>query len=456
MAKEIIMPVFGFNQEESQIVAWLAKEGDPVTQGDPIAEVTTDKINMEIESPATGILGGIQYAKGEVVPVTTVIAYILQPGETPPPAPQRPAKPVKSEDGKNVELRPPIRAERPSVSKPIDHATTAGFVTPVAARLLSEKGIDASRIPGTGLGGRITRQDVEHFLNERATSPTGKIRATPAARRVAAEAGIDLATLSGSGPHGRVQEADVRESHRAPLAGSAQFSKSGGVTRIPFTQMRRTIAITMQHSAQDAPHIYFQADTDMTAIGDMVLEGNRQKKETDPKVTLTAVLAKAVAWTLTRHPRLNSHLEGNSILQFDDVNLGIAVALEDGLIVPVIHAAHKKSIHALSAEVQDLAQRARTGKLRPDDLKDATFTISNLGMVGVDRFTAIINPPQVAILAVGRAARKLVPDEYGQPLVREIATLTLSVDHRAVDGAVAAEFIDELRSVCEKPQLMSL
>lgn len=453
MAKEVIMPVFGFNQEDSQIVAWLAKEGDAVTQGDPIAEVTTDKINMEIEAPATGILGGIQYTKGETVPVTTVIAYILQPGEAAPPAPKKETSPAKEEAAVKVKEEP--KPVMQPVSAPIRQtATQAGFVTPVAARVLSESGIDPDRISGTGMGGRITRRDVENFLQAGIKAPTGKVRATPAARRVAREKGIDLRAIRGSGPHGRVQSDDVRQ----PVAfrTADPMPAAGQVKRIPFSQMRRTIASNLQRSAQEAPHIYFQSDTDMTALSDMVVEGNRHKKEGDPKVTLTAVLAKIVAWTLVRHPRVNSHLEGESILEYADVDLGIAVALDDGLIVPVIHSANHKNIQALSTEMFDLSQRARTGRLRPDDLKGATFTISNLGMFGIDRFTAIINPPQVAILAIGRAARKLVPDEYGRPVVRQIATLTLSVDHRAVDGAVAAEFMDELKTVCEKPQLMSL
>lgn len=457
MAKEVIMPVFGFTQEDSQIVSWLVKEGSEVTQGDPIAEVTTDKINMEIEAPATGILGGIQFSAGETVPVTTVIAYILEPGESPPLAPSGLAKTAKSAAPETVADQQPAVFDEQTTPPVAAHGVAFGVVTPLAARLLSDIGGDAGQITGTGIGGRITRRDVENFLNPKQTSAGGKVRATPAARHAARERGLDLATIKGSGPHGRVQEADIRGLNGLPpQALASRTTSGGGVIRIPLTQMRRTIAANLQHSAQQAPHIYFQADTDMTALADLVLEGNRDRNEDEAKVTITSVLAKAVAWTLTRHRRLNSNFLGEEILQFEDVNLGIAVALEDGLIVPVIHQANRKSILVLSMEVQDLAQRARGGRLKPDDLRGATFTISNLGMYKIDRFTAIINPPEVAILAVGRAERQFVPDNYGQPIVRQIVTLTLSVDHRVVDGAVAAAFLDELRTVCEKPHLMSL
>ncbi|MCL4257416.1 MAG: 2-oxo acid dehydrogenase subunit E2, partial [Anaerolineales bacterium] len=268
--------------------------------------------------------------------------------------------------------------------------------------------------------------------------------------------GIALDTVRGSGPHGRVQAADVAAAQPAPRPRTAAPAQPGGVQRIPFTQMRRTIADNLQRSMQEAPHIYFQVDADVSALNDMVAEANRQAAEGDAKVTLTAVLAKAVAWTLQRHPRLNSHLGQGEVLQYQDIHLGIAVALDDGLIVPVVHNADHKNVRQLAAEVNDLASRARSGKLKPTDLQGATFTISNLGMFRVDRFTAIINPPQVGILAIGRASRRLVPDALGQAIVRPIAALTLSVDHRVIDGAVAAAFLDDLSAVCERPHLMAL
>ncbi len=471
MAKEVIMPVFGFNQETSQIVSWLVKDGQAVEQGDPIAEVTTDKINMEIEAPTAGVFSGAGYAAGETVPVTTVIAYILEPGEKAPERPVKaPAAPqaaaAPEEPQKSSSIEPPLTqtAQQPaSPTPPYQPPVAGGRVAPVsdlAAKVASEHGIDLADVRGSGVGGRITRKDVESYLGagQPAAATGSKVRATPAARHVARQRGVALDTLRGSGPHGRVQAADVTAAKTAPAARSQSGAptRPGGVLRIPFTQMRRTIADNLQRSTQEAPHIYFQVDADMSALNDMVTEANRQAAEGDAKVTLTAVLAKAVAWTLQRHPRLNSHLGQGEVLQYEDINLGLAVALDDGLIVPVIHNADHKSVRQLAAEVNDLASRARSGKLKPADLQGATFTISNLGMFRVDRFTAIINPPQVGILAIGRASRRLVPDALGQATVRPIVTLTLSVDHRVIDGAVAAAFLDDLSAVCERPHLMAL
>lgn len=468
MAKEVIMPVFGFNQETSQIVSWLVKDGQTVEQGDPIAEVTTDKINMEIEAPTSGVFSAVGYAAGETVPVTTVIAYILEPGEKAPEmpvkapaAPQAAAAPEEPEKS-SYTPDPPTQNEQQLDAAPPPAAD--GRVAPVsdlAAKVASEHGVDLAAVRGSGVGGRITRKDVESYLGSGPAAPAAasgaKVRATPAARQAARQSGIALDTLRGSGPHGRVQAADVAAAQAAPARPRAAApAQPGGVLRIPFTQMRRTIADNLQRSMQEAPHIYFQVDADVSALNDMVAEANRQAAEGDAKVTLTAVLAKAAAWTLLRHPRLNSHLGQGEVLQYQDIHLGLAVALDDGLIVPVVHYADHKSVRQLAAEVNDLASRARSGKLKPTDLQGATFTISNLGMFRVDRFTAIINPPQVGILAIGRASRRLVPDALGQAIVRPIATLTLSVDHRVIDGAVAAAFLDDLSAVCERPHLMAL
>lgn len=470
MAKEVIMPVFGFNQESSQIVSWLVQDGQAVEQGDPIAEVTTDKINMEIEAPASGVFRALGYAAGETVPVTTVIAYILAPGEKAPAAPAKaPVSPAAVVQAAEVPApRPAPGIEQPQQAPPAALPAYAppaaegrvAAVSDLAAKVASEHGIDLAAVRGSGVGGRITRRDVEQYLGAAqppASASDAKVRATPAARQAARQRNIALHAVRGSGPRGRVQAADVAAAPRAVVAApGAQPHQPGGVQHIPLSQMRRTIAANLQRSAQEAPHIYFQVDVDISALNDMVAVANRQAASGSPKVTLTAVLAKAVAWALTRHPRLNSHLAAQEILQYADIHLGLAVALEDGLIVPVIHQAHNKSISTLASEVNDLAQRARSGKLKPADLQGATFTISNLGMFRVDRFTAIINPPQVGILAVGRASQRVLPDASGQPQVRPVATLTLSVDHRVIDGAVAAAFLDELSTVCERPHLMVL
>ncbi len=443
MAKEVIMPKFGFTQEESQIVEWLVKDGDTVEAGDPLLEVTTDKVNMEVEAPAGGVVGGIRAAAGDTVPVTQVIAYILSPGESlpaaTPPAPQT-ASP----------------SPQATVPAQVDTGATGNVAaaTPIAARLAVESGVDTGRVAGTGPSGRVTRKDVEQYLADQ-PAEDGKVRATPAARRLAQEEGLALADVPGSGPNRRVQAADVRAvATTAPIV--PPLADTGGPRRVPFSTMRRTIARTLQRSMQEAPHITFGADIDMTAILALVGRANERPAAGDNKITLTAALARTVAWALGRNPTLNSHLGEDELLIWPAANIGIAVALDDGLLVPVVKNAGTKGIGRLSAEIADLGQRAKQGKLRPEELADGTFTISNLGMFGVDRFTAIINPPQVGILAVGRTRRLFVPGDDDQPVVRPICTMTLSVDHRAIDGTVAARFMADLRDVLENPDLLVL
>lgn len=447
MAKEVIMPKFGFTQEESQVVEWLVAEGDPVEAGDPLLEVTTDKVNMEVESPATGVIRGIRVAAGDTVPVTTIIAYILSEGEALPEAPpiRPPAAPAESA------ALPPAQATPQPAAEP----NQAHRATPVAARLASASGVDLNQVPGSGRGGRVTRDDVHTYLATESAAPApdnGKTRATPAARRLAREQGVELATLTGSGPRRRIQAADVAT---APSPQSPARDPQS-IHRLPLSTMRRTIARTMQRSMQEAPHITFQADIDMTAVERLVAAANEVGAESEWKVSLTAAITKATAWALGRNPRLNSRLDGDAIMLLPQANIGMAVALDDGLLVPVIQAAGGKGMAQLSAEIRDLSSRARAGKLRPEELSGGTFTISNLGMFGIDRFTAIINPPEVGILAVGRTTRRIVPDANDQPVVRPICSMTLSVDHRVIDGAVAAQFMADLRRAIETPDVMLL
>ena len=258
---------------------------------------------------------------------------------------------------------------------------------------------------------------------------------------------------------GRVQSVDVQAAadERPRTADDGrQTTGEGGVRVVPLVGMRRMIAQRMQTSMQQAPHITFQIDVDAGAAEALRLRANRGLADGVPAVSLSAVIAAACAWALRRHPFMNSRLEGENILLIDAVNLGIAVALNDGLIVPVIHNADQKGIVQLATAIADLAARARSGKLRAADLDGGTFTISNLGMFGVDRFTAIINPPETAILAVGRVQKRAVVDDQDRVIVRPIMTLTLSADHRVIDGAVAARFLADLRAALEDPQIMLL
>ncbi len=443
MAKPVIMPKFGFTQEESTIVAWLRQEGDRVEKGDPILEATTDKINMEVEAPESGVLGGIQYPAGAVVPVTAIIAYILSEGES------LPAQPAESAAA----------------------AATAGPApaTPVAKKMAEAAGIDLRQVPGTGPGGKIVRDDVARYASRSvptagggSVAPLGSVRATPAARRVARERDVNLAGVTGSGPRGRIQQSDVEAAAARPAPEAQSLVAAprllsyepGEPAVIPLEGMRKTIAERMQASAQQAPHVMFTLDIDMTRAIALREQANRQLPPDASPISLSAVIIKACAWALKQNPRLNSYLYGDQILVLPYINIGMAVALEEGLIVPVIHEADRKGLAQIGAEVADLAARAREGRLRPEEVADGTFTVSNLGMFGIDHFTAIINPPQVGILAVGRTVKRLVVDENDQPAVRPRMTVTLSTDHRVVDGAQSARFVTTLRTALEDPMTM--
>jgi pyruvate dehydrogenase E2 component (dihydrolipoamide acetyltransferase) len=425
MAIPVTMPKFGFTQEESTIVAWLRPEGDWVSKGDPICEVTTDKVNMEVEAPGDGVLAGIGYAAGDAAPVTAIIAYLLAAGEIAPAGDEGPSR---------------HQPGRPA--------------TPVAVRLAAAAGLDLRQIDGSGTRGKITRRDVEGHLAESgaASTPPSRVRATPSARRVAREHGLELSQIAGSGPRGRVQVADALAAS-PPATSPALTSLTGRPEIVPLTGLRRTIAERMTRSYQQAPHITFTLDVDMSAA--LALRRAAGEEESQAP-SLTAILVRACAWALRQHPRMNSYVQDEEIWLLPRIDVGVAVALEDGLIVPVVHDADRLGIRALHAAIHDLTTRARSGKLRPDEVAGGTFTVSNLGMFGVDQFTAILNPPQVAILAAGRVTSRFVPDATGNPVARPLMTLTLSVDHRAIDGATAARFLATLRDGLEAPARMLL
>ncbi len=440
MAKAIIMPKFGFTQEESTIAIWLRQPGEVVEKGDPICEVTTDKVNMEVEAPESGVLGGVRYPAGATVPVTEVIAYILAEGEQPPAG----AAPAVAAAVPAAEAAP---AAAPS--------SGAGAVTPVARRMAAAEGVEIASVPGSGPGGKVTRRDVADYLAARPAVP-GKVRATPAARRVARQQGLDLAAVAGSGPRGRVQEVDALAVAQAVPVPAPLAAPSGQPVIIPLEGMRRTIADRMQASYQDAPHVLFTHDIDMTRAISFREYANARLPEGQPRISMTALIVKAVAWTLRQHPLFNSYLLGDEIHMLPDVNVGVAVALDPGLIVPVVREADRKGLVQIGAEVADLSARARSNHLRPGDVTDGTFTVSNLGMYGIDFFTAIINPPQVGILAVARTAKRFVPGEHDEPVVKPMMTVTLSADHRVIDGAQCAQFIATLRDALEEPSTILL
>ncbi len=444
MAVEVIMPKLEMAQETGTVVEWLKQEGDQVEQGEPILVIETDKVTMEVEAPGSGTLAAISAHPGDEVPIATIIAYILAPGEEAPEPAQAPAAQVAASP-----TAPPAAAAIP-VSAEV-------AATPVARRMAVESGIPLESITGTGAGGKITKTDVEATLAATVDRPPGKVYATPAARRVARERGVDLGTMVGSGPDGRVQAADVTAfaavSPSAVMPAVAPAAMAGEM--IPLEGMRRTIAERMTASYRTAPHVTFTVRVDMSAFNRAREQLNARAEAVDgPRISATAMIVKAVALTLTQHPWLNSTLREDQIQLFSDVNVGVAVALDEGLIVPVVQNADRKGVAQIAAEVNDLAARAREGRLVPSDVAGGTFTVSNLGPFGIEQFTAIINPPQAAILAVGATQPEVVADTEGQIVVRPVMRMTLSADHRVVDGAIAAHFLADLREMLETPTLL--
>ena len=456
MPTAVIMPKFEMAQETGTVGRWLVEEGAAVAKGDPILEVETDKVTMDVEAPADGILRGITAAPGQVIPIGQTIAYILKPNETLPGSPPLPGRP-----------------------------TLPGSPTPVAARVAAAHNLDLAGISGTGPAGRITRTDVETHLAaprpaellrpgdvarprdmsaaDASAKPAPKPIAVPAARRLARELGIDLATVTGTGPRGRIQSADIHRSAKSmPAEIPAELpvvsaSKIAIARTIPLTAIRRTTAERMTASVREIPQFTLAVDADMTrtqSVLDDLRSAGDVKGDAPPKVTLTALLVKACAYALSRHPGVNASFEGDHIIEWADVNIGIATSANQGLLVPVIHHADRHGLHELARRLADLGERARSGRLRLPDLQGGTFTLSNLGMYGIDHFTAIVNPPQAAILAVGRVAQRPVVAPDGTFVARPLAALTLTADHRVLDGAGAAAFLNTVQAALEHPGLL--
>ncbi len=462
MATDVIMPKVDMDQETGTVAKWVKVDGDEVKQGETILEIETDKVAIEVEAPASGILRGILVHEGETVPIATTIAYILQPGEALP-----------DDVGAGPRARPAADEPAAAPKAPVQQTDWEVPVTPVARKMAQASGVDLASVAGSGPGGKVTKKDVQEALAVGGPSGNGlgKVYATPAARRTAAEQGVLLEKVTGSGPDGRVQADDVL-AYAAATAAAASAAQAavmpagaaalaGAIEVVPLQGKRRTIAERLTASYQAVPHINFTASIDMTRFNEARAQLNgRAEKEDGARISATALLAKIVAQTLTRHPWLNSSFQeadgaqGAEIHLFRDVNMGIAVALEDGLIVPVVRDAANKGVAQIAAEINDLAVRAREGQLAPAEVREGTFTISNLGPFGVEQFTAIINPPQSAILAVGTTQPQVVPDENGEVVVRPIMKFTLAADHRVVDGAVAAHFVADLKAALEEPLLL--
>jgi pyruvate dehydrogenase E2 component (dihydrolipoamide acetyltransferase) len=401
MPTDVIMPALGVAQETGTLLNWLKAEGQSVTQGEPLMEIETDKATVEIEAPASGILSHVTARPGDEIPVGQKIALILAPSEA-----------------------PPTKEQAPPALDPIS-------LPPGEAR-----GEDRHQTSTPELAGKPVTQ--RQHVSERAL-------ASPAAKRIAKERNIDLGFLKGSGPDGAVLAEDVLRSAR-DSSGPARPTPKIKET-VQLTPMRRIVGERMTESKRTAPHFYLTMDADMSAI-------TRQRsmlKENESSLvpSINDFILSASAQALRDFPSLNAAFSEEGVRVYSDINIGMAVALDEGLVVPVIRNADRLSLENLAKQSRDLADKAQNKRLLPSDYEGGTFTVSNLGMFGVESFVAIINPPQCAILAVGQVTPRVVAHGEGIA-VRPMMTLSLSADHRVVDGAIAARFLQEIKKLLEK------
>ena len=429
MPTEILMPALSPTMEEGTLAKWHVKEGDTVSSGDIMAEIETDKATMEFEAVDEGVIGKILIAEGtEGVKVNDVIAVLLEDGES----------------ADDIGSAPAPKAEAAAAATPEADAPTAAAPAPAA--------------PAKADGERVF--------------------ATPLARRIAADKGLDLTTISGSGPHGRIVKADVENATAAPKAAApaaktAAPAAAGGTMATgpstdvvlktyadrPFEEvkldgMRKTIAARLTEAKQSVPHFYLRRDIQLDALLKFRSQLNKQLEPRGVKLSVNDFIIKACALALQQVPDANAVWAGDRTLRFEKSDVAVAVAIEGGLFTPVLRDAEMKSLSALSAEMKDLAGRARERKLAPHEFQGGSFAISNLGMFGIDNFDAIINPPHAAILAVGAGAKKPIVGTDGELTVGTVMSTTLSVDHRVIDGAMGADLLNAIKDNLENPMTM--
>ena len=457
MATKVIMPKQGLQMTEGNIIKWFASEGESVTEGEPLFEMETDKLTIEIDAPASGTLLKIIHDAGDVVPITHTIGVIGEEGEdissflAEADGESQAGAAAEAEEGTSGSGEAPLPASAtetdPSEGADSGQAAAASdrrpdgqlFSSPRARWQAEERGVDLSTVTPTGPDGMIIERDV---LEAAASAPA----ATPLARKKAASQGVPLSSVAGSGPRGKVYERDLP----APEAAAGPPTATGSGARedrlVPLTGMRRTIAGRMRDSLDTAAQAVHRLAVDMSETVRM-----REKlKAAEVAVSYNDIILKTVAQALRKHPRMNSALTEEGILEFGHVGIGIAVALEEGLIVPVLRNADMLTLQEIHRESRRLGEAARQGSLSSDDLQGGTFSVSNLGMYGLDSFTAIIDTPETGILAVGAIKDRVVPVN-GVAEVRPICELSLTYDHRVVDGAPAAEFLRTVAQTLENP-----
>jgi pyruvate dehydrogenase E2 component (dihydrolipoamide acetyltransferase) len=392
MATDVIMPALGMAQETGKILRWLKTEGEAVSKGEPLMEVETDKVTVEVEAPADGTVA-LRAAEGDEVAVGTAVAVIVGVGE--------------------------------SVPEPAANAAAAPSADALPAADREPEAITATR-------SRSARRQL----------------ASPKARRLAEEHGIELAAVAGSGPHGAVVAADVEALGGNGAVAGAPPSRPDAGEELPLGAVWNRMAERMSESWRTVPHFFLLRQVDASRL--LAWRESLRSRAGYEGVTHTDLLVKLCAAALRDHPRVNASWRDGKVVASAGVNVGIAVALDDGLMVPVVHDADDLELHEVAARRKQLVEAARSGRLRPEDVSGGTFTVSNLGMYGVDAFAAIVNPPQAAILAVGRITDRVIP-VAGKPEVRSTLVLCLSFDHRVVDGARGAQFLDTLAGLMEEP-----
>ncbi|MFZ1218106.1 MAG: pyruvate dehydrogenase complex dihydrolipoamide acetyltransferase [Chthoniobacterales bacterium] len=443
---EIQMPKLSDTMTEGTLVSWKKKKGDKVSTGDVIAEIETDKATMEWESPEDGTLTEIYVEEGGKVNVGERIAFIGGEGEAPPAAKEADAK--KPEPEVKEEKKPaPKKKEQAETEKPAPAEEKEKETAPP-----QEDGKKSAASPKAAPAAESTAK-------EKIESTGGaRVKASPIARRVAAEQGVDLSAVKGTGPEGRVTESDVRAAAKskgaAPPASGPRIPAGEG-SRISLTGMRKLIAERLVASKAPVPHFYLNIEIDagplMAARAELKSAGEGSDSA---KITVNDFVLKASVEAAVKVPKANASFDGDAIVEFNDVNLAIAVAIEDGLITPVIRAAQGRSLREISETVKDLAHRARNKRMKPEEFQGGTFTVSNLGSYGIDNFSAIINPPQGFILSIGRIVKKPVIDDCDQIVAGQRMTIGMSCDHRVIDGALGAEYLKALRQLLENPALL--
>jgi pyruvate dehydrogenase E2 component (dihydrolipoamide acetyltransferase) len=436
---EVQMPKLSDTMTEGTLVSWKKKKGDKVSAGEVIAEIETDKATMEWESPEDGTLTEIYVEEGGKVNVGDKIAFIGGEGEEAPKKEEK-KEPEKKEEKseEKTEKKPQAETEKPAPAEKKGKET--------APPQEKKKPVEASASP--------------------ARTEEARVKASPVARRVAAELGVDLASVKGTGPEGRVTETDVRAAAKSVAAvadrGGAKPQpkhvpsiKAGEGARIQLSGMRKIIAQRLVESLGPVPHFYLTIEINAAPLMAAREELKSAGEGADTsKITVNDFVLKAAVQAAVKVPRANASFDGDAVVQYADVDLGIAVAIEDGLLTPVIRAAQNKSLPEISEQVKDLASRARNKRMKPEEFQGGTFTVSNLGGMGIDSFSAVINPPQGFILAIGKVTKVPVIDESDQIVVGHRMSITMSCDHRVIDGALGAEYLKELRHLLENPALL--